>query len=286
MIGFARSTKETKTKPRKRAQPLWRRTGFKVGVAAAVSFTLGAAGWAAWRTGAVTYYAELISLRSVELSAAAGLRVDEVLVVGRQETEGSELLEALGIGRGEPILGFDVDAARERIETLPWVRQASVERLLPDTILLSVEERRPLALWQNNGAFALIDYDGTVITRKNLSRFSNLLTVVGEDAPVHAASLLEMLGSQPELMKLVSAAVRVGGRRWNLRMRDGIDVRLPERGAATAWTRLAEYERSHQVLERDVEVVDLRVPDRLIVRKSGDDDADHDAVRTSAGQET
>jgi len=283
MIGFLKKTKDGKSKPRKRAQPLWKRTGFKVGVISAVAFSLGATGWWSVRAGHVAHYTELAHDEAIRISANLGLRVDEVLVVGRQETAGPELLAALGIGRGSPIIGFDVAAARERIEALPWVRDASVERLLPDTVLLSVEERKPLALWQNKGAFALIDYEGVVITREDLGRFSNMLTVVGEDAPQHAANLLEMLGAEPELMQLVVAAVRVGGRRWNIRMRDGIDVRLPEQGAATAWARLADYERTNSVLTRDVNVVDLRVPDRLIVRKVGE--ADDGIIRTS-GQET
>lgn len=285
MIGFGKSSRDGKRKPRKRAQPLWRRTGFQITAFAAAAFAVGAAGWWSWRSGVVEHYTEIAAAEIVSMSADVGLRVEDVLVVGRKETERRSLLGALGIDRGAPILGFDVASARQRVEALPWVRTASVERLLPDTILLSVEERRPLALWQNKGEFALIDYEGVVIIRENLSRFSNLLTVVGEDAPAHAASLLEMLGSQPELMKQVKAAVRVGGRRWNLRMKDEIDVRLPEQGAATAWLRLAEYERDHRVLERDVDVVDLRVPDRLIVRKNGTGDDGFSTVGAS-GQET
>lgn len=283
MIGFLKRSKDGKSKPRKRAQPLWKRSGFKTAIIAAVAFAMGATGWWTVRAGYVAHYADLAGQEAIRISADLGLRVDEVLVVGREETAGPALLSALGIGRGSPIVGFDVDAARERIEALPWVRDASVERLLPDTVLLSVEERKPLALWQNQGVFALIDYEGVVITRENLGRFSNLLTVVGEDAPLHAANLLEMLGAEPELMSKVVAAVRVGGRRWNIRMREGIDIRLPEQGAATAWARLADYERSHSVLTRDVNVVDLRMPDRLIVRKVGESE---DGILKASGQET
>ena len=281
MMWFGRGNKTTKGKPRKRAQPLWQRSGFRTALIAAVAFALGAGGWWSIRAGHVDRVAATALERIVALSARLGLEVGEVLVVGRQETDRDALLSALGTGRGAPILAFDVEAARTRIEELPWVRTASVERLLPGTILLTVEERRPLALWQHDGQFALIDYEGVVITRDDFAHHGDLMVVVGEDAPQHAAALLEMLGSQPELMEHVSAAVRVGGRRWNLRMMEGIDVRLPEEGAATAWFRLAEYDREHKVLARDVEVVDLRVPDRLIVRKTGDEGS-----TLNTGQET
>jgi len=201
-------------------------------------------------------------------TAQLGFRVEDILVVGRVETPREELLEAVRLSRGAPILAFDIEAARQRVEALPWIRSARVERMLPDTILLNVEERQPLALWQHQGQFALIDHEGEVILRDGLERFADLVVVVGKEAPVHAAALLKTLGNEPELLPLVEAAVWVGGRRWNIRLAGDIDVRLPEKNAKSAWTRLAEYERAHRVLERDVQVLDLRLPDRLIVRKA------------------
>ena len=78
-----------------------------------------------------------------------------------------------------------------------------------------------------------------------------------------------MLASEPELAARVTAAIRVGGRRWNLRIDDIIDVLLPEESAETAWSRLAELERANALLKRDVQTVDLRLPDRLVLRVNG-----------------
>ena len=148
------------------------------------------------------------------------------------------------------------------MEGLPWVRSASVERMLPDTVLVSVEERRPLALWQHKGQFRLIDQAGDVINIERLDQFGHLLVVVGDGksgdgAPGAAPGLLKVLETQPHMMARVKAAQWVGERRWNLRMEGDIDVRLPEIGAVDAW-------------ERDVQVLDLRLPDRLIVQTKGD----------------
>ena len=101
-----------------------------------------------------------------------------------------------------------------------------------------------------------------------MDRFANLIVVVGEGAPKHAGKLLEILANEPQLQALVEAAVWVGGRRWNIRLTGNIDVRLPEINAKNAWKRLGEYERAHSVLDRDVKVLDLRMTDRLIVRKT------------------
>lgn len=254
--------------PRRRVVPLWRNR-WALGAAAVLMLGLAVhGGWWLWQGGWVTRAVDQARWKLIAISGDLGFTVRDVLVVGRHQTTRQELLAAVRLARGAPILAFDLEAAKKRIEVLPWVRTAAVERLLPDTVLLRLDERRPLALWQHKGRFALIDHQGEVIIEDGLERFADLPLVVGEDAPGHASDLLDILESQPRLMTLVKAAVRVGGRRWNVRLDNGIDVRLPEEDPGAAWARLAEYQRTHRVLARDITVLDLRLPDRLIVRKS------------------
>ena len=264
----SRNAKTSKRgKPRRRVVPFWRSRRLRVALMVLLVSLAGGESWWLWKSGWVQQTVERTKWNLIAASTEIGFRVEEILVVGRRETTQEELLAAVRLVRGAPILAFDLQAAKKRLEALPWVKTASVGRMLPDTVLLNVEERRPLALWQHKGVFALIDTDGEVIMRKSLDRFSDLLVVVGPDAPLHASKLLEVLATEPQLMDQVKAAIRVGGRRWNLRLKGDIDVRLPEENAANAWKRLAEYEKTHRVLERDVQVLDLRLPDRLIVRK-------------------
>lgn len=266
---FRKSASDTKkVQPRPRVKPLWR-DGRAIGLAAVLTVgALGAGGWYLWQSGWVDQSVREVRWKVIATSADMGFKVEDVLVLGRRETPRNDLLNAVHLARGAPILAFDPAAAQRRIEALPWVRAASVQRRLPDTVFVRIVERRPLALWQHGGHLALIDYDGHVIVDRNLGRFSKLLLVVGADAPQHAAQLLEMLWNQPELMDRVKSAVRVGGRRWNVQFDNGIEVRLPEQNAAAAWARLADYERTHNVLAKDVGVLDLRMPDRLIVQKT------------------
>ena len=209
-------------------------------------------------------------------SASAGLAVGEVFVEGRARTRPERLLAAVGVTRGDPILGFDPQAAKARIEAMTWVRQATVERRLPSVIYLRLEERSPIALWQVEGQIEVIDETGQVIDGARPEDFAGLTLVVGPDAPAHAAALLRLLDSEPELSRRVVAAVRVGGRRWNLRFHGGTDVRLPETGAAEAWAQFARIERQHGVLERDVDSIDLRLPDRLVVRTAPEEEPPED----------
>jgi cell division protein FtsQ len=204
--------------------------------------------------------------RVLDGTARLGLVVTDIKVEGRETTERETILAALDTGPGAPILAMSPKRAKEQLETLPWVRSAVVERRLPDTLYVRLVERKPLALWQHRGKLELIDQEGGVIPITRLDRFAKLPLVVGEGAAGHAAGLLDMLATEPDLASRVSAAIRVGDRRWNLRIDNAIDVLLPADAPTSAWAQLARLERSSAILKRDVQTVDVRLPDRLVLR--------------------
>jgi len=195
-------------------------------------------------------------LRDTALAATGGLglTVQEVEVEGREVTPRDDILKAIDAGRGTPILGVNPAKIKQQLESLPWIRTASVERHLPDTLYIRLTERQPLALWQRNGKMMLIDHDGVVVTTEHLDHYGNLLLVVGEDAPKNAEALIKTLQTQPDLM------------RWNLQLDNAITIELPEANIADAWTHLAQIDREHALLARDIEQVDLRLADRVVVR--------------------
>jgi cell division protein FtsQ len=204
--------------------------------------------------------------QALAASAALGLVVGDIEVEGRETTDAATIMAALAARRGTPILAVSPSRAKEQLESLPWVRSAAIERRLPGTIFVRLVERHPLAVWQHAGRQELIDREGAVIPVKDLSRFARLPSVVGDDAASHAAALLDMLAHEPDLAARVTAAVRVDERRWNLRIDNAIDVLLPEEGPDAAWTRLAALERANSVLKHDIQTVDMRLPDRLVLR--------------------
>ncbi|HTW72156.1 MAG TPA: cell division protein FtsQ/DivIB [Acetobacteraceae bacterium] len=214
---------------------------------------------------------ETMRERIGSLTAFAGLRVEHIEFEGRRNTPEPLLDAALGVTKGEPILGFSLGAARRRIETLSWIKQATVERRLPSTIVVNIEERRPFAIWQNDNQFVLIDRAGNVVANQNLAHFPNLPLVVGPGAPQAAAPLIDALTARPALQKYVVAAVRVGERRWNLLMTSGANVMLPEGHEVAALDRLMQLQQGHDLLDRPLVAIDMRLPDRLVLRpKPGD----------------
>jgi len=205
--------------------------------------------------------------RIADATGTLGLRIAHVDVDGRVKTPEVLLNAAIGAIPGAPILAYSVSAARARIESINWVESATVERRLPNTILVRLVERRPFAVWQHDGKFRLIDRDGQVVTDSNVADFaSQLPLVVGTGAPQAAAALMDALAAQPDIEKRVTAAVRVGERRWNLRLANGIDVLLPEGAEPQALAKLAELEAQHQLLDRPLQAIDMRLPDRLVFR--------------------
>jgi len=263
-LGFEISRHRPEGRPRVRRGTDWRLRR-RVAASALGAVALGGV-FGLWSSGWIERQVEQARQSLLHASAGAGLRVEDVLLEGRNRTARSEILSALNVARGTPILGFDPHQAKAALERLPWVRRAEVERRLPNVVFARLVERVPLALWQDGGKLAVIDERGQVIPGAPPEAFASLPLLVGQNAPNHALKLVGMLDSEPDLRGRVAAAVLVQGRRWNVRLQGGIDVRLPEQDPGAAWAQLARMQREHGVLGRDVIAIDLRMPDRLVVR--------------------
>ena len=203
-----------------------------------------------------------------------GMRVQNIVIEGRSNTPEPLLRAALGVSKGDAILSFSVEQARKRIETLNWIEKATVERRLPSKIVVNLQERRPFAVWQNQGKFVLIDRAGQIVANQDVAQFKDLPLVVGPGAPAAAAPLLDALTDRQQLATRVMAVVRVAERRWNLHTRNGIDIMLPEGHAAEALDRLIQLQQEHAVLDRPLSAIDMRLPDRLVFRPKPDSKSD------------
>ena len=158
------------------------------------------------------------------------------------------------------------DQARQRIEKLTWIAHATVERRLPGTIVVVLWERRPFAVWQNQGKYVLIDREGQPVTDEEVAKFGNLPLIVGPGAPEAARVLLDALTDRPSIQTRVVAAMRISERRWNLRMKNGTDILLPEGHEVEALDRLLALQQDIAVLDRPLQTIDMRLGDRLVLR--------------------
>ena len=206
-------------------------------------------------------------------SAALGLRLDTVRLDGASPQSSADILRAAALPHGAPLLAVDLAAARRRVEQVGWVKDAKVMRLFPDSIVIAVDERHLLAVWQDNGRIGVIDNGGVVAPEADPARFTGLPLVVGDGANVAAADILPHVLSRPRLVDRLDALVRIDGRRWDLRLKDGTIVQLPPRDPTAAANneeaaliRLDQLDQQSRILDLGFSRIDLRDPEMVAVR--------------------
>lgn len=201
---------------------------------------------------------------------AVGLGIDKVTISGISQLREKEILAAAGISPRISLLFLNATEMRDKLEDMPLVKSAAVRKLYPNELVITLTEREPFAVWQVNGDLSIVAEDGTVIDHNVDSRFISLPLVVGENANLHIKEYLALLDAAGPLKSRIRAGTFVAGRRWTLKMENGVDVRLPETGMLEALNRLVALERNERVLEKDILAVDLRMPDRVVVRLTGE----------------
>jgi len=199
---------------------------------------------------------------------AAGFRITSLALAGNYHVSREEVLATAGITGTTSLLFVDVEQARERLKANPWIADASLLKLYPGELQIAIKERHAFALWQKDRRVTVIADDGTVLEPYVAPRLVQLPLVVGRGAQSKAKEFLALLDRHPALRDVVLASVLVGERRWNLRLKNGIDVRLPESNVAAALERLVALDRERNLTTRHIVAIDLRLPDRLTVRLS------------------
>nr|WP_246666037.1 cell division protein FtsQ/DivIB [Aquamicrobium sp. LC103] len=203
-------------------------------------------------------------------TARTGFAVDEIRVSGNLETSEIDIFDRVGLDGWTSLVGFNAEAARERIRSLPWVESATVRKVYPSTLEVKIVEKTPFAIWQRGSQLSLIEEDGKVIAPLTGVRHLNLPLVIGEGAETRAATFVAEIAGHTALASKVRGYVRISDRRWNLRLRNGITIKLPEHDVDSAITDLLALDRQYDLLSRDVASVDMRFGDRLVVRLTPD----------------
>jgi cell division protein FtsQ len=199
---------------------------------------------------------------------AAGFRIVSVALAGQHHISREDVLAAAGVTDTTSLLFLDVEQTRERLKSNPWIADATVLKLYPGELQIGIREREAFALWQKDGQVSVIADDGTVLEPYVAPRLIELPLVVGRGAETRAKEFLALLDRHPDLRASVRATVLVGERRWNLRLKNGVDVRLPETDIAPALERLVALDKEKNLTTRDIVAIDLRLPDRVTVRLS------------------
>ncbi len=242
----------------------------RIGLVATLAILFGSAGFGIVRGGHVEEFTTALSDTRNALANAAGFRITTVGINGRKQLSQDEVLAIGGVNGRSSLLFLDADTVRAKLKANPWIADATILKLYPGRLQIDIVERTAFALWQQNGRLSVIASDGAVLEPYVSRRFLNLPLVVGKGADTRAQDFLALLDRYPQVRSVTKAAIFVGERRWNLRLKDGLDIRLPENDVGNALAALSRLDKDEKLFSRDIVAVDMRLPDRLIVQLSED----------------
>src|SRR5450756_1188702 len=273
LLGLRRAA----VRPQQREQPphrlialLERYLPHRAGVAATVLILLGSAGFGIVKGGHVEEVTQALGDTRNAIANSAGFRITTVAINGRKQLTQDEVLGIGGVNGRSSLLFLDAATVRDKLKANPWIADATVLKLYPGRLQIDIVERSAFALWQQDGRLSVIAEDGAVLEPYVSSHFIALPLVVGKGAETRARDFLALLDRYPQVRAVTKAVVFVGERRWNLRLKDGLDIRLPENDVGNALASLSKLDKEDRLFSRDIVAVDMRLPDRLTVQLSED----------------
>jgi cell division protein FtsQ len=242
----------------------------RAGMAATVLLLLGSASFGVVRGGHLEAFTTALSDSRNAIANSAGFRITTVAINGRRQLSQDEVLGIGGVNGRSSLLFLDAAVVRDKLKANPWISDATVLKLYPGQLRIDIVERSAFALWQQGGRLSVIADDGAVLEPYVSRRFLSLPLVVGKGAETRARDFLALLARYPQVNAVTRAAIFVGERRWNLRLKDGLDIRLPENEVGNALAALSTLDKEDRLFSRDIVAVDMRLPDRLSVQLSDD----------------
>ena len=242
----------------------------RAGITATVLLLLCSAGLGIVKGGHLEQFIAGVSDARNALANSAGFRITTVAINGRRELSQDEVLATGGVNGHSSLLFLDASSVREKLKANPWISEATVLKLYPGQLQIDIVERSAFALWQQNGRLSVISDDGAVLQDFVSPAFLKLPLVVGKGAETRARDFLALLSRYPQVSSVTKAATFVGERRWNLRLNDGLDIRLPENDVGNALATLSNLDKDEHLFAKDIVAIDLRLPDRLAVQLSDD----------------
>jgi cell division protein FtsQ len=242
----------------------------RVGITATVLILLGSGGFGVVKGGHLDDFVAALSDTRNALANSAGFRITTVVINGRKQLSQDEVLAVGGVNGRSSLLFLDAATVRDKLKANPWIADATILKLYPGQLQIDIVERKAFALWQQDGRLAVIADDGAVLEPYVSRRFVTLPLVVGKGADTQAKDFLALLDRYPQVRSVTKAAIYVGQRRWNLRLKDGLDIRLPENDVGNALAALSRLDKEEKLFSRDITAVDMRLPDRLTVQLSED----------------
>tara|TARA_B100000749_G_scaffold174126_1_gene134365 strand:- start:206 stop:1117 length:912 start_codon:yes stop_codon:yes gene_type:complete len=226
---------------------------------------------AAWFVASAAGVPALMSQQVATSAGAAGFQMRNIDLTGVERMNRLKVYEEVMEHRGTPMPLLDLAAIRADLKQMPWVAEARVSRQLPDKLVIDIQERTPHAVLVKPDRLVLIDRNGVELDPIGEKDAEGMLRISGAGAAEQIDSLDHILAAAPALQPQIASAHRIGERRWNIVFKTGQILALPqgEDEAAEAFIDFAKLDGLYRLLGGKATVIDLRVPDRYVLREPG-----------------
>jgi cell division protein FtsQ len=205
-----------------------------------------------------------------------GLRLEQIEVKGTKKITEVEVFEkineVLANLNEASLTHLPMEDIKKNIELLGWVKTADITKKFPNKLIVNITERAPKAIWQDKTELWLVDDLGNLISDKIEKEYIKLPVLVSKNPLETVPALFEIINKHDIFGTNVVSAVRVGDRRWDIYLQNKIVIKLPEKDVDVAVERLKKLQKRKNILERNIKYVDLRLPDRIAVKKLGESD--------------
>ncbi|NVE94690.1 cell division protein FtsQ/DivIB [Altererythrobacter lutimaris] len=232
---------------------------------------LGGAVALAWFVATLVGVPAMAQAQIAHLASDAGFEVRHVRVSGTERINEGKVYERVLAQRDRPMPSVDVEALRDDLLQLPWVKDARVSKQLPATLKVDIVEREPHAVLQKADHLVLIDESGVELEPIAASKAEEMLQLSGAGVERQVPDLEHLLEAAPAIRPQVSSAEWIGNRRWNLTFKTGQMLALPQGDdqAAAALIDFARLDGQNRLLGGKVATFDMRAPPRLYMRVPG-----------------
>jgi len=211
---------------------------------------------------------DIIFNKSMELTQL-DIKLKNVKILGIENTKPTEVINIVSGLKETSLPNIDLHEISAQINNIDWIKKSELRKIYPSTLVVKVYEHNPIAIWFNNGNKFLVDDESQIIKELNPNNFKNLKVIAGPNALEDIPEVISMIRNYPEFEKKIKSLLRVGDRRWTVRLHNGITIHLPEKNAANAIEEIEQLDSKHSLLSRYVDIIDMRLPDRIDIMPSG-----------------
>ena len=200
-----------------------------------------------------------------------GFTINNIQILGIKNIPKETIIKIVNNENKSNILNVNLLNIYNNLRNNDWVEELYIERVLPNTIKISIIEKEAIGIWQYEMSNKLITKNGEIISTANINKFKIDLPIIhGNHANKNANSILKILETNKVLTKNIWSLDYINNRRWNLHFIQGITVLLPSKGILKAWNEIIKLQKNYDVLNLGLTELDLRNPNKILGKISVD----------------